>query len=228
MASVRHPHGAVRQVESRHDGRDEQARMALVHEHAVRALERLCRAGRVIDGRMDERARERHEECRSDALARDIGDDDAQRVTSATEPEEIEEVAADLARRLVVAGDRVARHVRRDERHEAPLQAAAVGELRVPLMCQRVTGCPGRIRFGGDRQRRREGRGGGSRHVSRGGRAVEDDLAGRFAMRGDRGGRLRRPGVRAAARRSPFRRQGDRRRPRWSGRARPRAPRTAR
>ena len=46
-------------------------------------------------------------------------------------PEEIEEVAADLARGLVVARDFVARDVRGDEGHEAALETPPVGQLLV-------------------------------------------------------------------------------------------------
>ena len=68
---------------------------------------------RVVDRGVDQRPGERHEQRRRDALAGHVGDDDASRPAAAAEPEHVEEVAADLARRLVVAGDVVARDVGR-------------------------------------------------------------------------------------------------------------------
>ncbi len=120
------------------------------------------RPGRVVDRRVQQRPRERHEQGGRDALAGDIGDDDAQRPPAPAQAEQVEEVAADLASRLVVAGDIEPGDVRGDERDEAALEAPTVGQL---LIDQSSMGCRagrglgvmgGHGREGGG-QRRRDG-----------------------------------------------------------------------
>ena len=52
-----------------------------------------------------------------------VRDHHAQRAAATSKPEEVEEIAADLARGLVMGRDVVARHVRWRERHETALEA---------------------------------------------------------------------------------------------------------
>ena len=95
---------------------------------AVRPLQRIARVLVRVQRGVHDRAGERHEQRGGDALAGDVGDDDAERPAPAVEAEQLEEVTADLAGRLVVAREVVAGHVRRDERHEAALRRAAPGQ----------------------------------------------------------------------------------------------------
>ena len=63
------------------------------------------RVARLVDRGPDQRPGERHQQRRGDALAGDVGDDDARPAGPVAEREHVEEVAADLARRLVVGRD---------------------------------------------------------------------------------------------------------------------------
>ena len=78
---------------------------------------------------MDHRAGEGHQHPGADPLAGDVGDDDADRPTPAMQLEQLEEVTADLAGRLVVARQVVPGHDRSAERHEAALRESPLGQL---------------------------------------------------------------------------------------------------
>ena len=174
MAGVREAQVALPDVEPPSERGDEQRRATLVDEDPVRALERLGRAGRVVDRGVQQRPDERHQQCRGDALAGHVRDHHAQRAAAATQPEEVEEVATDLARGLVVSGNVIARHVRWRERYEAALEAPAVGQLL--LEPPGVRGVLGRDRQVGHGRRRERGRErfGHGRPEAAGGRLAPD------------------------------------------------------
>ena len=79
---------------------------------------------------MHDRSGEGHEQGRIEALAGHVGDHDGEGAAAPLEAEQLEEVAADVTRRGVVAGQLVARDVRGDERKDAALLAPSLGELR--------------------------------------------------------------------------------------------------
>ena len=156
----------------------------------------------MVDRGVEERPDERHQQCRSDALAGHVRDHHAQRAAAATQPEQVEEVTTDLARGLVMGGDVVARHVRWRERHEAALEPPAVGQLL--LDPPGVRGVLGRDRQVGHRRRRERGRerfGHGRAEAATGRRAphpdpAADERAGRDLARDGVAGRSRERGAR--------------------------------
>ena len=85
----------------------------------------------MVDRGVQQRPGEGHEQGRGDALAGHVGDDDTEWPAASAQPEQVEEVAADLAGRLVVAGDFEPGHLGRDQRHEAALESPAVRQLLV-------------------------------------------------------------------------------------------------
>ena len=106
-------------------------------EDVVRSFERLRGSARRAQRRVDDRPRERHQQRRRDALARDIGDHHTQRLSTPAEPEQLEEIAADLAGRLVVAGQVVSVDVRGEQRHDGSLLAATECQIRVERRIRR-------------------------------------------------------------------------------------------
>ena len=89
---------------------------------------------RLVDRGSDQRPGERHEERRGDALAGDVGDDDARPAGPVAEREHVEEVAPDLARRLVVGRDLEAAKLGRRQRDEAALDSPRQRHLGLEAM----------------------------------------------------------------------------------------------
>ena len=83
----------------------------------------------MVDGCPEQGAGEGHQQGCRDTLAGHVRDADRDPASPATDPEHVEEVAADLARRLVVAGDLVAWDRRWDERDETSLDAPPERQL---------------------------------------------------------------------------------------------------
>ena len=104
-------------------------RPALGDEDAVRPVDRLRGAARRVERAVHDGSGEGHEQGGVEALAGDVGDDDRERMSAPREAEQLEEVAADVTRRRVVAREVVAGDVRRLDRHDAALLPATLGEL---------------------------------------------------------------------------------------------------
>ena len=102
MAGVRQPEDPGAHVDGGAQRRDEQGRAPLLDQDPVGPLERVAGRQGVIDGRVEERPGKGHQERGGDALAGHVGDADGQAPLPALDPEDVEEVAADLARRLVL------------------------------------------------------------------------------------------------------------------------------
>ena len=116
-------------VQPTHQRGDEQGGVQLVDEDPVGAPERVGGARGSLQRRVDDWPGERHQQRRGDALAGDIGDHDSQRAAATSKPEELEEVAADLARRFVIAREVVAGDFGRLQRDDAALLDPADGQL---------------------------------------------------------------------------------------------------
>ena len=129
MPRVGQPQPSRGDIQHARDRGDEQATADLVDEDPIRPLQGIGRPRRGIERSVDHRASEGHEHPGADPLAGDVGDDDADRPTTALHLEQLEEVAADLAGRLVVARQVVTRHDRSAERHEAALCESRLGQL---------------------------------------------------------------------------------------------------
>ena len=131
MPCVGQPEQPAAELDGRAQRRDVERRPAFLDEDPVDQLERGRRRPDVVDGGAEERPGERHEEGRRDALAGHVGDAQREPARPAAHPERVEEVAADLARRLVMVGELVALDHRRHDRDEAALDAPPEGQLGV-------------------------------------------------------------------------------------------------
>ena len=137
MAGIGEREDAGVEIEHAADDRDEQPGPALVHEDAVRPLERLDRVARVIEGRSDDRPEERHHQRRGDALARYVGNHDTELARSFREREDVEEVTTDGARRPVVARELPAVGLDAREEDERPLDPMRDLQLALEELCLR-------------------------------------------------------------------------------------------
>ena len=101
-----------RDVEPADEGRDEERGVQFIDEDPVRAAQGVRGTRGGLQRRVHHRPGEGHEERRRDALAGHVGDDHAEWSTAPAKAEELEEIAADLTGRLVVAREVVARRPR--------------------------------------------------------------------------------------------------------------------
>jgi hypothetical protein len=118
----------------------EQAGPALLDEDPVRPLERNRRVARAVERGTQDRPDEGHEQRRGDALARDVCDDDAElpRPVGVEQREDVEEVAADLARGPVVVRDLPALGLDAGEQDEGSLDALSDAELALQQLGVRM------------------------------------------------------------------------------------------
>ena len=201
VARVREAQVAGPEVEPPRERGDEQRRAPLLDQDLVRALERLGGSRSYGRSRRGGAAGRTPSAGPRRCPSRHVRDHHAQRAAATAKPEEVEEIAADLACGLVMGSDVVARHVRRPERHETALESPAVGQLL--LDPPGVRGVLGRDRQVGHGRRRERGR-------ERFGHGRPEAAAGRRAPRGSGHRRARRPGSRASRRRRPVAQAGAR------------------
>jgi hypothetical protein len=105
VAGVGDPQHAATQVDDRAQGRDEERRSSFLDEDPIGPLEGIAGRSGVVDRGVEQRPRKGHQQGGGNALAGHVGDRDRQQATPPPDPEHVEEVAADLVGRLVVAGD---------------------------------------------------------------------------------------------------------------------------